>query len=341
MAALNADVFVEVGERSQVGEARRAVSRLAEELGFDDVAVGRVAIAVTELASNLVDHAEDGGAIFAREERIDGAAAVEILSVDAGPGIPDVGRALRDGYSTGATAGTGLGAVARMSDAFQLHSEPGTGTVCLVRIHRRPDRGEDAAQPGLDLGAVRRPHPAERHPGDMWAVRRVESGVALAVVDGLGHGAGATEASAAAVASFHEGAWDGPAGALERMDEAIRSTRGAAAAVVEVRRSGSLCHAGVGNVTVAVIRAADCRREALLGRNGILGRANRRIREEEVALEPRDLVVLHTDGIRNRWSADELRRVLDRPTPLVAGLLYLLHYRGRDDATAVVLRGSS
>ena len=335
------DVFVRVAERSQVGEARRTVSRLAEELGFDDVAVGRVAIAVTELASNLVEHAEDGGVLFAREERVDGAPAVEVLSVDGGPGIPDVGRALRDGYSTGATAGTGLGAVERMSDAFQLHSAPGTGTVCLVRINERPDGAEERLRPLRDLGAVRRPDPTERRSGDSWAVRDLDDGLAILVVDGLGHGPGATEASAAAVEAFQGGPWRGAADSVERMHGATRGTRGAAAMVVERRGSGTLRWAGVGNVAAALVRAGGTRREALIAQNGILGRQVRRPREEEAAVGPSDLLVVHTDGIRNRWKAEELRRVLDRPAPLVAGLLYLLHYRGRDDATAVVHRGGA
>ena len=59
---------------------------------------------------------------------------VEILALDKGPGIRDLERSLRDGYSTAGGAGTGLGAISRLSSEFDVYSPPGKGTALLARI---------------------------------------------------------------------------------------------------------------------------------------------------------------------------------------------------------------
>ncbi|MEG2630728.1 MAG: histidine kinase, partial [Comamonas sp.] len=59
---------------------------------------------------------------------------IEILSVDDGPGIRDLSQAMRDGFSTAGSPGTGLGAVQRLATDFDVHSEVGKGTVILARL---------------------------------------------------------------------------------------------------------------------------------------------------------------------------------------------------------------
>jgi len=77
---------VPVGDPSRVGEARRAVAALTAQAGFDSATAGKAALAVTELGTNLIKHARDGKLLLGARER-GGAIAVEILSVDGGPGM--------------------------------------------------------------------------------------------------------------------------------------------------------------------------------------------------------------------------------------------------------------
>jgi serine/threonine-protein kinase RsbT len=111
-----------------VADVRRQARDFAVALGFRSAASYRLATAVSELAHNLHFHAYPGGSIrlsrLAEDDRI----GIEIVALDAGPGIPDLGLAMRDGYSTNRGLGAGLPGVLRLADDFAIESEAGTGT---------------------------------------------------------------------------------------------------------------------------------------------------------------------------------------------------------------------
>src|SRR5690606_20385529 len=112
-------------------------------LGFAEPDAERVALAATELATNLVRHAIDGELLIAVCSE-QGQRGVELISLDGGPGMRDPGACFRDGYSTTGGAGTGLGAAQRLSDLLDLYSQPGEGTVIVARLvprQRRPAQG--------------------------------------------------------------------------------------------------------------------------------------------------------------------------------------------------------
>jgi serine/threonine-protein kinase RsbT len=104
---------------------------MCEALGFDRIASSSVALAVTELGTNLVRYARNGRMTL---QEADGARGVgiEVESRDDGPGITDLDLALTDGYSTGAGLGSGLPAARRLMDEFSISSDP-RGTVVWVR----------------------------------------------------------------------------------------------------------------------------------------------------------------------------------------------------------------
>lgn len=95
-----------------------------------------------------------------------------------------------------------------MTDDFDIHSQPGGGTLVLARFHRERD-GTDLPRrlAGFAVGAVCLAAPGERVSGDGWAVRidTDANGDAVAevmVVDGLGHGPDAAAAADAALTAF-------------------------------------------------------------------------------------------------------------------------------------------
>src|SRR3954462_5330081 len=96
------------------GEGRRAAARPAEAAGLGETRRGEVAIIATELANNLARYGRDGRMLLQTSPTAAGP-AVEIIALDAGPGMEDVRRCMEDGFSTGGTPGTGLGAVRRLS----------------------------------------------------------------------------------------------------------------------------------------------------------------------------------------------------------------------------------
>src|SRR6185436_1518023 len=109
-----APVIVRVDDSSHVAAARRAAADLAWRLHFDETTAGRLALVVTELATNLVKHG-GGGEVMLRQVDVAPAGFVEVVALDRGPGMANVTRCLEDGYSTAGSPGTGLGAVQRLS----------------------------------------------------------------------------------------------------------------------------------------------------------------------------------------------------------------------------------
>jgi serine/threonine-protein kinase RsbT len=87
----------------------------------------KVVTAASELARNTVDYGGGGEMqIEALENR--GRRGLRLIFVDEGPGIPDVELALRDGYTTGAGLGLGLGGAKRLVNEFEIESHAGAGT---------------------------------------------------------------------------------------------------------------------------------------------------------------------------------------------------------------------
>ena len=130
--------------------------------------------------------------LLAAVRSANGAAAVELISLDRGPGIADLAACLTDGYSTGGTPGTGLGAVRRLADEFDIFSTAPGGTVILARINDsrtlNAGHGQAAAAAVFTTGAVTLCAPGETVCGDAWSMVQGNGRMALLVADGLGHG---------------------------------------------------------------------------------------------------------------------------------------------------------
>ena len=96
-----------------------------------------LALAVTEAATNLHKHARQGSMLL-RITRDRDRPGIELVTIDAGPGLRDSGAALRDGHSpTSGTLGIGLGAINRLADFCDLYSVPGHGTALVARLSAR------------------------------------------------------------------------------------------------------------------------------------------------------------------------------------------------------------
>jgi serine/threonine-protein kinase RsbT len=113
--------------------ARQVVRRIAQELGFSLVDQTKMVTATSELARNTVKHGH-GGVMQWEIVKSDGRAGLRLTFSDDGPGIPDIGRALTDGFTTGSGLGMGLSGAKRLVNEFQIESAPGKGTrVTIVR----------------------------------------------------------------------------------------------------------------------------------------------------------------------------------------------------------------
>lgn len=341
MSDLPCHLSFEVHEVSQVGEARRAAVQLAETLGFDDVAAGRVALVATELGNNLVRHAQKGRLLVGAVQGDEGQGLVEVLSLDHGPGIGNVAACMADGYSTGGTPGSGLGAVRRLSCEFDLFSSSPAGTVIMSRIAAKEGRGGALADHGqvlhFEFGALALAAPGETVCGDAWAVVQDGQRAALIVADGLGHGPEAAEASQAAVTAFKVTPFGSPGQVVERMHGVMRSTRGAAVLVAQLNLDDStVLFSGAGNICGRLISGVSDK--SLASQHGTVGVQIRHLQDMTQTWPDHALLVLHSDGLTTRWDLDSAKGILQHHPTVVAGWLLRDHSRGRDDATVVVLK---
>jgi anti-sigma regulatory factor (Ser/Thr protein kinase) len=325
-------IVVRVDESSQVAAARRAAADLAWRLHLDETTAGRLALVVTELATNLVKHG-GGGEILLRQ--VEAAPdTVEVFALDHGPGMANVARCLEDGYSTAGSAGTGFGAVHRLSSGFDVWSRPQNGAA--VRIEIRP-HGEARPDAGFQIAGLSIPAAGETECGDAWSVEHRPGSATLLVVDGLGHGPDAAIAAREAVQSFDGAPGLPPIHRVEVLNQALRATRGAAVAVAHIDASRKLVRfAGLGNISAAIYAGESVRH--LVSQHGTAGQGTRRIEEYTYPWDDRSVLVMHSDGIATRHDLTTYPGLLERHPGLVAGVLYRDFARGRDDVTAVVAR---
>jgi serine/threonine-protein kinase RsbT len=112
---------------------RQVVRQRAIELGFNLVDQTKIVTAASELARNTVQYG-GGGLVTIEEVERPGRRGLRLVFTDEGPGIPDVQVALRDGYTTGAGLGLGLGGARRLANEFHIDSQVGRGTtITFVR----------------------------------------------------------------------------------------------------------------------------------------------------------------------------------------------------------------
>ena len=125
----------EVKVRSDVDivAARKLATEWARNLGMSPLDRTKIVTAASELARNTVVYGR-GGAMFLEIVRDSRRTGLRITFNDQGPGIPDIDRALEDGYSTGGSMGMGLPGARRLVNEFTLDSKVGVGTrVTILR----------------------------------------------------------------------------------------------------------------------------------------------------------------------------------------------------------------
>jgi anti-sigma regulatory factor (Ser/Thr protein kinase) len=326
----------EVHEASQVGEARRGAVLSAGRLGLDEASCGRLALVITELGTNLVRHAVGGRLLVARRDGPAGP-SIEILSLDRGPGMNDLEHCLRDGYSTSSTPGTGFGAVRRLADEFAAFSCAPGGTVIFARVAQK--RGTRPAAPAQRFhhGSVSVAATGETQCGDAWSLVQRDGQAAVLMVDGLGHGPEAERAALACVAAFEAAAFDAPEVSLARAHAAMRSTRGAAAAIAQLDiDADTVAFCGVGNIAARLTSGVEDR--SFLCQHGTLGLQFGRLQEVKLPWPKHALFVMHSDGIPTRWDLRRAPGLLQSDPAVIAGWLIRDHLDGRDDATVIVVR---
>jgi anti-sigma regulatory factor (Ser/Thr protein kinase) len=322
-----------IEDRSQIGNARRAAADMAALLEFDDTQAGRLGLVINESGTNILKHA-DRGRILLRAIECEGIGGIEVLALDKGPGIADLGASLRDGHSTTGTLGGGLGALSRVSSDFQVYTQAGKGTALRMELWSRPI---PERAPAIEFGGLCLPKAGEPASGDAWAVEIYRDQFTVLVADGLGHGVEAHDAARLATEMLNTHPRNEPLQLVEICHGALARTRGAAVAVAKLVASGNRgSFAGVGNIVCRVESTTASRH--LISYNGIVGHTMRKTQELAFPWPQGALLVLHSDGLGTHWDLAAYPGLAARHPALIAAVLYRDYDRGRDDVSVVVLR---
>jgi anti-sigma regulatory factor (Ser/Thr protein kinase) len=325
-------VRLAVADHGMVLVAQQHARRVARLAGLDDAGADDAALAAAELAGNAQRHGTGGQLVLQPAADI---AALDVVALDRGPGMPDWDRSFADGYSTAdRSLGAGLGAVTRVATTVAGCAEAEKGTVVSARIGACGHAGV--------VAAIGSPCRGERVNGDAWSWFVDDVGIFAVLADGLGHGPAAAAAGALAVAD--------PAGlarvelpeALLRIHSRLRGSRGAAVTVVRLRPAADgegqeLLVAGVGNVAAAVVAPDGAVRRTLI-QPGTAGLAVRTPVQTTTPVPAGGAVVLHTDGLLSSWDLKGRGRVVTSPPGVLAAVLLRDYERGTDDTGVLVLK---
>src|SRR5882672_2127618 len=201
---------------------------------------------------------------------------------------------------------------------------------------------ESVGTPALiEWGVATLALPGEAQSGDRHLVKPVETGVLVAVVDGLGHGAEAAAAAQAAVAALERHATESPVPLIERCHRALQGTRGAVMSVaVFGRPDRSMTWLGVGNVEGLLLYGDGAARSgsplaSLVTRGGIVGSELPRLHPVVLPIASGDTLIFATDGIREGFTEGLPPEAAPQQ---LADRILARHGKGTDDALVLVAR---
>ncbi|MGA9529785.1 MAG: ATP-binding SpoIIE family protein phosphatase [Terriglobales bacterium] len=330
-------MIIQVTDSTHAGQARRLAAHLADEAKLGQTEGGSLAIVVTEMATNLVKHAGTGTMVV-EAVTSNGSSGVRVLALDKGPGIRDLGSALRDGYSTAGTAGNGLGAMKRLSHDFDIYTAPGLGTAVLSEFWAGRKISQHFSP--IDVGVVSVPIKGEEVCGDGWGAKKTADAVMFMVVDGLGHGILAAEPAREAERIFATASGDSPGPILQDSHDSLKKTRGAAMAIASLNLEKRLISfAGVGNIGASIVHAAGSR--GMASHNGTIGHHMNRIQEFSFPWDSNSILIMHSDGLKSAWDLKQYPGIWSKHPALIAGMLYRDFSRERDDVTVLIAKNRS
>jgi anti-sigma regulatory factor (Ser/Thr protein kinase) len=325
-------------DEASVVLVRQHVRTEGMALGFSEVELGSIVSVASELAHNQLAHAR-GGRMAVRPIERGGVRGLEVVAADRGPGIASPTEALKGRRASqppsvsGAqkSLGVGLAAALELADELDFDVRIGEGSCVWARKFARP------VPRRRWLGIYGRPYPGEDESGDDGGFVRSNDDLLVGVVDGLGHGASAREASTAATGVLRQSSHRDIDGIVQDCHDAMHDTRGGVMAIARIGEVDQSLHAAVmGDVSLLVTGPQTHRRA--VGRSFVVGARGQRPKTlvEESTLGTRDVVMLFTDGISARAFEVDLDLLREHPI-VIAHQLVERFARDNDDVLMLVV----
>jgi len=340
-----------ISDISDIGNQRREAVALGKEVGFSPIDSEEIAILITEMITNMIDHGgAQGRVIMCRVQDKDKNQGIELWAIDNGPGLTDLYQAFKDGYSSKHSLGFGLGTIQRFSDEIETGIETipkefqeinGSGTVQGLVICSRKWLAQNrwiGRNRNITIGAASRPKPGERINGDSFLIRHLSSTQTLTVVaDGLGHGINAHEASQLAVKSIEAKASLPLPEIIKHTHKKLIGTRGATVGAALIQTDlNKVSFVGMGNIEARIITPQN--KHALISLGGIVGLKIRSPRVYEYEYGADEFLALYSDGINSSWQND--CENWDEHPQKIAEYILNKFSRDHDDATILIIKFS-
>lgn len=326
-------------ERSHQAVVRSELRKKAVLAGFTGHRLAEVEIIIAEITSNLVKHSEKEGMLLARHFTGAGA-GLELIMMDNGPGMKLPLKMMEDGQSTKNTLGHGLGAIQRLSNSFDLYSLHGWGTILFSRIYVNKDY--KPIQDKLDVGVLCTSKEDNAVCGDAWSYINDGKKIRIILIDGLGHGPIAHKVALEAVSAFKLSLKKLPTEQLRTLNESLRKTRGAVAAIAHIdNKNHELMYSGVGNIAMKLISPVTA--QGCFSYNGIIGHIMPASLNNHIAQwnDKTHTLIMHSDGLSGRWDIKKYPGILNHRSIMLCSALYKDHNRGNDDTTILVAKSQN
>jgi anti-sigma regulatory factor (Ser/Thr protein kinase) len=310
---------------------RSEMSKFAGEISLEKKELEELRIVITEISKNIIKHSSSGRlSITFKQEEGEDATEKGVYIVAENPTDSKYAKdeIFDDGYSTANTLGIGLGAVKRLLTDVKVKVEDGKFILTGKKIFSKKKDGI------IQTSVFSRPKPGFKSNGDGYFIKRYEDSALVAVVDGIGHGDKASEASKAALKVIEDKYRDDLEKIVLTVHKKLHGTRGCVLGMVRMDKDGKIEYLGVGNIRTQIYTTDMYKR--LVSFDGLLGSNIRTLRTDRLTLSTPCMIVLHSDGVAS-FNFDD-KRIVYRPAMEIAKEAFENNKKSSDDATLLIAR---
>ena len=329
-------ISYEIEDKTFVSFVKREIHKAAVKALFNNARAGVVDIAVSELTSNMIKHAEKGELLY-RFSKENDRQVFEIVCLDNGPGIKDIAHSMKDGVTSTNTLGQGLGALQRLSAVFQIYSVMKWGTVCYCKIYADVDTPfVDSSD--MKFRTLNVSKPGQLVSGDGFQIESNPNYTKIFMGDGLGHGKEAYDAVQLAIENFKINSENDPVETLKFIHQGVKKSRGLVGTVVVAdhrQKKWKIC--GIGNIATRLYEGLKARN--YISYNGIIGlNIPTTLKNHEADFGKHQWLIMSSDGIRSRWELSQFPTIFRYDLIMLAAVIYKQCARKTDDMSILIAR---
>lgn len=340
-------IRAEIKERHHIFSVKRDIANYAKKIGFSEKEIEEISIVVTELGENLITHeAISGEILYSAIMEVD-RKGIEIISIDKGPGIANIEAVMEDGYSSKKSLGIGLGAVKRLMNEISIESttknlssiyfsEKVPGTKIITRKYLKTQDIESPRRlQKTTFSVFTRSKLGESFNGDNFVLKSFMNKTLFGVIDGLGHGKGASIASNLTRVCILENFSKELDVLIKLLHEKLRKTRGVALSLGLIDHQHNLFkYIGIGNVLTRIFNTSEPLRP--VNYNGTLGVSLRKYKILEYPWANNNIIIMTSDGISSKYELDDFLDVMHNHPMVIGHKIFKKYGKYQDDATILI-----